>query len=180
MRAGRFVNNLANNFSLLIRRLFEKVSVVSHEDILKRLRLDPGQRTLGQLLQERESAANEIERLRSEIQQLKSPAARSAPTGPGPKPSPKEISPPKAFRPGTLIRLTEVCELLGIGRSTVYKVAFLLVVWGIMLIFPLPLPGIAIAVFLLVASELCESTYLIWRRRSLLRQERLILVEVEL
>jgi hypothetical protein len=67
-----------------------------------------------------------------------------------------------------------------LGRSTVYKVAFLLLVWGILLIFPLPLPGIAIAVFLLVASELCESTYLVWRRHNLLRQERLTLVEVQL
>lgn len=67
-----------------------------------------------------------------------------------------------------------------LGRSTVYKVAFLLLIWGLLLIFPLPLPGIAIAVFLLIASELCESTYLIWRRRSLLRQERLTIAEVPL
>lgn len=59
-----------------------------------------------------------------------------------------------------------------LGRSTVYKVVFLLVVWGVLLIFPLPLPGIAIAVFLLVASEFCEASYLIWRRHTLLRQER--------
>lgn len=58
-----------------------------------------------------------------------------------------------------------------LGRSTVYKVVFLLVVWGILLLFPLPLPGIAIAVFLLVASEFCESSYLVWRRRVLLRHE---------
>jgi Na+-driven multidrug efflux pump len=60
-----------------------------------------------------------------------------------------------------------------LGRSTVYKVAFLLVVWGMMLLFPVPVPGIAIAVFLLVASEFCENFYLIWRRRVLLRQELL-------
>ena len=67
-----------------------------------------------------------------------------------------------------------------LGRSTVYKIVFLLLVWGILLLFPLPLPGIAIAVFLLVASELCESSYLIWRRRILLRQERLTLAEIQL
>lgn len=58
-----------------------------------------------------------------------------------------------------------------LGRSTVYKVSFLLLVWGVLLLFPLPLPGIAIAVFLLVASEFCESSYLVWRRRVLLRHE---------
>jgi hypothetical protein len=58
-----------------------------------------------------------------------------------------------------------------LGRSTVYKIVFLLLVWGIMLLFPVPVPGIAIAVFLLIASEFCESSYLIWRRRVLLRQE---------
>ncbi|MDO9081094.1 MAG: hypothetical protein Q7U44_09860 [Desulfuromonadales bacterium] len=60
-----------------------------------------------------------------------------------------------------------------LGRSTVYKIVFLLAVWGIMLLFPVPVPGIAIAVFLLVASEFCENFYLIWRRRVLLRQELL-------
>jgi len=60
-----------------------------------------------------------------------------------------------------------------LGRSTAYKVAFLLLVWGIMLLFPVPVPGIAIAVFLLVASEFCENFYLIWRRHILLRQEAL-------
>jgi hypothetical protein len=39
-------------------------------DILDRLRIDPGQRTLGQLLQDREAAAHEIGRLRSEIERL--------------------------------------------------------------------------------------------------------------
>lgn len=58
-----------------------------------------------------------------------------------------------------------------LGRSTVYKVVFLLLLSGILLLFPLPLPGIAIAVFLLVASEFCENGYLIWRRRILLSEE---------
>jgi hypothetical protein len=51
----------------------------------------------------------------------------------------------------------------------------LLLVWGIGADLPVPVPGIAIAVFLLVVSEFCESSYLIWRRRSLLRHEQLTL-----
>jgi hypothetical protein len=37
------------------------------EDMLDRLRLDPGSRTLGQLLQERQWALQEITRLRAEL-----------------------------------------------------------------------------------------------------------------
>jgi hypothetical protein len=46
-------------------------------DILQRLRIDPGQRTLGQLLQDREAAALEIERLRAEINRREAPARRN-------------------------------------------------------------------------------------------------------
>ena len=38
-----------------------------HQDILELLRIDPGQRTLGQLLQDREATAEEIAPLRSQI-----------------------------------------------------------------------------------------------------------------
>jgi hypothetical protein len=37
------------------------------EDVLERLRMDPGQRTLGQLLQDREAAAHEIRKLRAAV-----------------------------------------------------------------------------------------------------------------
>ena len=94
-----------------------------HHDILERLRIDPGQRTLGQLLQDREAAAQEIARLRSQSDRLRtvdemqtpernlraSPATHAA------------ASKKPAFRPGTLIRIADVCELLGVSRSTVYK-----------------------------------------------------------
>lgn len=95
---------------------------MTRDDIVRTLRLDPGQRTLGQLLQDRERAANEIDCLRARIDALVSSAGQVART-------PARSAPPKlgdsgshlSFRPGTLIRLTQVCELLGIGRSTVYK-----------------------------------------------------------
>jgi len=44
-------------------------------DMLERLRDDPGSRTLGQLLQERQWALQEIERLSAEVLRLGSPSA---------------------------------------------------------------------------------------------------------
>jgi prophage regulatory protein len=92
-------------------------------DILDRLRIDPGQRTLGQLLQDREAAAHEIDRLRSQLSRLEAESRTASLTH-----SKGEKAPPTAadtrkppFRIGTLIRLTDVCELLGISRSTIYN-----------------------------------------------------------
>jgi len=83
-------------------------------DILDRLTVDPGRRTLGELLQDREAALFEIRRLRADIERLRrsghpAPARRTVPKSNG------------TMRPGMLIRLTELCELLGVSRSTVYK-----------------------------------------------------------
>ena len=85
------------------------------EDILDRLRVDPGQRTLGQLLQEREAAAQEIRKLRAEIERLRTVRAdKKERTGiaQGEK---------RAFRPGSLIRIAEVCEIVGTSRTTIYR-----------------------------------------------------------
>lgn len=92
-------------------------------DILERLRIDPGQRTLGQLLQDREAAALEIERLCAEIDRREAVAMQGAS---GRKPehlatNSAEPSREPLFRAGSLIRLGDVCRFLGISRSTVYK-----------------------------------------------------------
>ena len=92
-------------------------------DILERLRVDPGQRTIGQLLQEREAAALEIERLRAEISRPRAKprtdgrehATRNAP------PRTVDHHREPAFRTGSMIRLAEVCRFLGLSRSTIYK-----------------------------------------------------------
>ncbi len=55
-----------------------------------------------------------------------------------------------------------------LGRSTLYKTLFLLVVWGLLTVFPLPLPGVAVAVLLLLAAELCEAGYLYRQRLRLI------------
>ena len=93
-----------------------------NQDILERLRIDPGQRTLGQLLQDREAAAQEIARLRSQMDRLQTVKAMQTPNrdmkaSPA---MPAAASKKPAFRPGTLIRIADVCELLGVSRSTVY------------------------------------------------------------
>lgn len=85
------------------------------QDILDRLRIDPGQRTLGQLLQDREAAAHEIRKLRSEIDRLRTVRE-------GRKERVETAAPEtRAFRPGTLIRVSEVCDLVGVCRATVYR-----------------------------------------------------------
>jgi len=63
---------------------------------------------------------------------------------------------------------TELHRTAELGRSTIYKVGFVLMVWGLLLLIPLPVPGIVLAVFLLLASETCEAVYLTVRRRYLL------------
>ena len=94
-----------------------------HHDILERLRIDPGQRTLGQLLQDREAAAYEIARLRSQIDRLRTVDALQAPDREmkAQLTIPAAASKKPAYRPGTLIRVADVCELLGVSVSTVYR-----------------------------------------------------------
>ncbi len=91
-------------------------------DILDRLRIDPGKRTLGELMQDREAAASEIARLRAELERLPSePAPRRSRPAPVVSRATEIDSSSAPFRPESLIRLTELCRHLGISRSTVYK-----------------------------------------------------------
>ena len=90
-------------------------------DIIDRLRIDPGQRTLGQLLQDREAALHEILRLRQRLAPETQPAqqgkdvARNGSTVAGPA----DALPPRAA--GTLLRRKEVTALLGISNSSLYQ-----------------------------------------------------------
>ena len=77
-----------------------------NSDLLERLRTDPGRRTLGELLQEREAAAQEIARLRSRVG-IATPSARAPVEGP-------RIA-------GELLRMADVCRALALSRSTIYK-----------------------------------------------------------
>lgn len=61
-----------------------------------------------------------------------------------------------------------------LGRSTGYKALLMIVFWPVVVIPPLPLPGIAVAIFLLLAAELCESGYLYQQRNRLLASHGLV------
>ncbi len=87
------------------------------QDILDRLLLDPASRTLGELLQERESAAHEIRRLRaaqdlshSALSRTQSESARY-----------NAVAAAESTHGQVLIKLKDLCEQLGVSRSTVYK-----------------------------------------------------------
>jgi prophage regulatory protein len=89
-------------------------------DILDLLRLDPGSRTLGQLLQECEWAYGEITRLRRVH-------ARNHQNRPYDRTAETLTSPPIHFNTDAtldthrLLRLPEVFRMTGVPRSSIYK-----------------------------------------------------------
>jgi prophage regulatory protein len=86
-------------------------------DMLDRLILDPGTRTLGELFQEREWSVGEIRRLRAEVDRLsrKREALRIE----------RELEHAKGFDPAVnaqrLLRLAEVSAMVGLRRSAIYQ-----------------------------------------------------------
>ncbi len=90
-------------------------------DILERLRVDGGQVTFATLIQEREAAANEIVRLRSIIDRL-TVAGKTMRKGVHPALSVgKFASPPPQLREGSLLRLSDICQLFAVSHSSVYR-----------------------------------------------------------
>lgn len=88
-------------------------------EVIARLQIDPGHRTLGQLLQDREAALQEIHRLQRELENsLPLPPSHhvSASTSFG-----LDQEAVRGFRPGALIRAGDVCELLSISRATLHR-----------------------------------------------------------
>ncbi len=61
-----------------------------------------------------------------------------------------------------------------LGLSTLYKAVLMLTLWPFITMASLPLPGIAIAIFLLLAAELCEAGYLYRQRSRLLERHGLV------
>jgi prophage regulatory protein len=86
-------------------------------DMLDRLSLDPGMRTLGELIQEREWAVGEIRRLRSDLGKLSR------------KEKAEKIEEGMEQRGGLdpklhaqrLLRLAEVSTMIGLKRSAIYR-----------------------------------------------------------
>jgi prophage regulatory protein len=85
-------------------------------DIIEYLETDAGQRTIGQLIQDRERALQEIRRLRALISAAP-PMRRSPPVKPG-EDSDREST---GYPTEKLIKLAELCKLLDMARSTIYK-----------------------------------------------------------
>jgi len=82
-------------------------------DIVVRLNQDPGHRTIGELLQEREAALHEIVQLRSRLSVLQESRERLK----------LQMTPDasKVVGDDQLLTLRDVCDLIRISRSTVYK-----------------------------------------------------------
>jgi prophage regulatory protein len=91
-------------------------------DIVARLRRDAGQLTLAELIQEREAAACEIERLRDQQNRARvaMPPSRTAPASlpPATRGSAERSQP---IQLGALVRLSDVCKLVGLSRSSIYS-----------------------------------------------------------
>ena len=92
------------------------------EDILERLHVDPGQRTLGQILQDREAARHEIMRLRAELDRLRPPVRPSsnATSKQAPATTGTQIV-ERVFPAGALLRRSDVCKMLGLANATLYR-----------------------------------------------------------
>jgi prophage regulatory protein len=108
-----------------IRRLWKAIyRVEANEvpmDMLDRLCLDPGTRTIGELMQEREWAAGEIRRLRVDVARLsrKKETVRIEAELVHEEWTGKQLDP--ALNAQRLLRLKDLVTMLGIGRSTLYK-----------------------------------------------------------
>ncbi len=89
--------------------------------LLDRLKADAGKKTFGELIQEREAAACEIERLIARLAAIGDSGSTAKPPGrvtavpAGPWP----VSHAK-WQDRALLRLSDVCEIVGLSRSTIY------------------------------------------------------------
>lgn len=88
------------------------------DDILERLQMDPGRRTIGELTQERAAAVQEIRALRGELNKLRSARNRSDGLSAG---SPENAEVPAAVPRQLLMRLTDLCAQLAVSRGTIYQ-----------------------------------------------------------
>jgi prophage regulatory protein len=84
-------------------------------DMLDRLILDPGTRTIGELLQEREWAVSEIRHLRADVDRLSRKHHALRIEGE----VDRAVDP--ALNAQRLLRLSEVSTMIGLGRSSIYR-----------------------------------------------------------
>ena len=84
------------------------------QNLVERLRADFTRKTLGELLQEREAAAREIERLERETERLRAPATSRSHAAQG---SDTHATADRRV----LLRLKDLSDLLGLSRSSIYS-----------------------------------------------------------
>lgn len=88
------------------------------DDILERLQIDAGCRTIGELMQERAAAVHEIRALRSELNKLT--GARSASNALSEEAAKSADHHPARPRQ-LLMKLTELCDQLAVSRGSIYR-----------------------------------------------------------
>jgi len=98
-----------------IRRSERSFNFPSSDDVLARLSLDAGTRTLGELIQERQLAISEILRLRALVHER---GETDRPTPDISLRSSAELPPQRSL--GDLLTLKDVCTLVSLSRSTIY------------------------------------------------------------
>lgn len=117
-RQGIGARNMRNRFptSPTFSRTGEYVD--RNGDIIELLSIDPGHFTLGELLQQRETARQEIIRLRGRYRQASEEPALNLKA---PKGGTDDDSPPSALRPGMLVSAKELKSILSVSTTTLYK-----------------------------------------------------------
>jgi prophage regulatory protein len=93
----------------------------SPNDMLDRLKQDPGTRTLGELLQERQWALQEIVGLTEQLGRLRSAVPAKHASGPIESPKEHQRQADALKSPNRLVRMKELRQLVGLGHSTIYK-----------------------------------------------------------
>ena len=85
------------------------------EEIINRLGIDPGQLTIGQLLQDREAARIELQRLHRELEVLRSSVtARTSERSSDNSDAPQSAG-------SVLIGIGDLCKRLGVSRASIYR-----------------------------------------------------------
>ncbi len=88
------------------------------EAMFERLAIDPGHRTLGELLQERQWAVQEIVQLRKEVARLED---RCQPRNQKAEVKMTGEVPEDPIASRRLLRMADVLRLVGFSRSTIYR-----------------------------------------------------------
>ena len=107
---------LLQNFVLLILTKMRIQKKDHRDEMMVRLALDARQRTLSELVQEREWALREIERLNGVLAETRNANATNSTQ----RATNQASTPTACASQPAWMRVSDVCNYLGIGRSTLY------------------------------------------------------------